>query len=197
MDNLKTAQAFQQAFLTQPDKPVAPEFGLPARLTAAAVLVPVVNRPEGLTMLLTVRTSHLRDHAGQVSFPGGRMEEGETPEETALREAQEEIGLLPERVRLLGRLPTYNTVTGFSIEPVVALVEPPFDLQLADFEVAETFEPPLSFLMDAERHEYRERLYQGQMRHYWAIPWQGYNIWGATAAILVNLARRMNPSGTE
>ncbi len=186
-----SADDFRRAFLAGEDRPVAAEEGLPHRLTSAAVLVPVVDRPEGLTLLLTLRTAHLHDHAGQVSFPGGRAEAGETAEQTALREAEEEIGLSAGRVEILGRLPEYHTVTGFAITPVVALVAPPFNLALDAFEVAEAFEPPLSFLLDAGNHARHEIMYHGHLRCYWAMPWRDYHIWGATAGIIVNLARRL------
>lgn len=159
-------------------------------LTPAAVLVPVVVRESGPTILLTQRTSHLRDHAGQVSFPGGRREDSDaSPEATALREAQEEIGLDPASVEILGRLAEYRTGTGFVVTPVVGLVTPPLDLKLDDFEVADVFEPPLEFLLDSRNHQRHQIELRGAMREYWAMPWQGYYIWGATAGMLVGLHR--------
>ncbi|OHC71567.1 MAG: coenzyme A pyrophosphatase [Rhodocyclales bacterium RIFCSPLOWO2_02_FULL_63_24] len=159
-------------------------------LIAAAVLVPVVVRQTGATMLLTQRTAHLRDHAGQVSFPGGRSEESDaSPEATALREAEEEVGLAPSQVEILGRLPEYRTGTGFVITPVVGLVTPPLNLKLDDFEVAEVFEPPLEFLLDSANHQRQSIEVRGAMHEYWAMPWQGYFIWGATAGMLVALHR--------
>lgn len=190
-DEMLTAEIFRQAFAHGEGVAGEVEEGLPGQLKRAAVLVPVVNREDGLTLLLTRRTDHLHDHAGQVSFPGGRAEEGETPEETALREAEEEIGLRADRLELLGRLPEYCTVTGFAITPVVAFVHPPFELVLDSFEVAESFEPPLSFLLDPANHQRHEILYQGHRRHYWAMPWQGYHIWGATAGMIRSLQRRL------
>lgn len=161
-------------------------------LTPAAVLVPLVSRPDGLQVLLTQRAAHLNDHAGQVSFPGGRVEPGDASREmTALREAEEEIGLARQRVELLGRLPEYHTITGFSVTPVVGYVEPPFDLRLDDFEVAEVFEVPLAFLLDPANHQRHTYLYQGRSRSYWAVPYQGRFIWGATAAMLVNFHRAL------
>ncbi|MDO8787815.1 MAG: CoA pyrophosphatase [Sulfuritalea sp.] len=159
-------------------------------LVAAAVLVPVIVRETGATMLLTQRTVHLRDHAGQVSFPGGRSEASDSsPEATALREAEEEVGIAPSQVEILGRLPEYRTGTGFVITPVVGLVTPPLNLKLDDFEVAEVFEPPLEFLLDSANHQRHSIEVRGVMHEYWAMPWHGYYIWGATAGMLVTLHR--------
>ncbi len=163
-------------------------------LTPAAVLVPIVQRESGLTVLLTQRTAHLRDHGGQVSFPGGRCEaEDQGPEATALREAREEVGIEPAQVEVIGRLPEYRTGTGFSVIPVVGLVSPPLNLRLDDFEVAEVFEPPLDFLLDTANHQRHRLEIRGEMREYWAMPWQGYYIWGATAGMLVSLHRALFP----
>ncbi len=172
------------------DAAVPQEAGADAALplVAAAVLVPVIVRPAGLTVLLTQRTSHLRDHAGQVSFPGGRCEpEDAGPVETALREAEEEIGLPREHVEVLGVLADYRTSTGFVVSPVVGLVTPPFDLKLDDFEVADVFEPPLEFLLDPVNFRRESVEYRGTLREYWAVPWQERYIWGATAGMLVGL----------
>ena len=159
-------------------------------LTLAAVLVPIVVRESGMTVLLTQRTAHLRDHAGQVSFPGGRCEpEDGTPVATALREAQEEVGIDPRQVEVLGCLPDYLTSTGFCVTPVVGLVSPPLNLRLDDFEVADVFEPPLEFLLDAANHQRHKVEYRGALREYWAMPWKDYYIWGATAGMLVSLHR--------
>lgn len=162
-------------------------------LMPAAVLVPLVERPEGLTVLLTQRTVHLEHHAGQISFPGGRAEEHDrSPVETALREAEEEIGLHRRSVReIAGFLDLYQTVTGFLVTPVVGFVEPPFDLTLDAFEVAEAFEVPLAFVLDPRHHEYRSMYYKGQQRRYYVIPYENRFIWGATAAMLVGFARRL------
>ncbi len=161
-----------------------------AQLTSAAVLIPVVRRDEGLHVLLTRRTDHLRDHPGQVSFPGGRAEpEDDSPVHTALREAEEEIGLSAQRIDVLGCLEPYHTGTGFRVTPVVGLVTPPFDLNLDAFEVAEVFETPFSFLMDPENHQRHSAEIRGRLRHYYAMPWQGYFIWGATAGMIVSLYR--------
>ena len=170
--------------------PVAIERGVPQSLTRAAVLVPLIERDSGLTVLLTQRTAHLRDHAGQISFPGGRCEDSDVSiVATALREAEEEVGLDPSQVEVLGLLPEYRTGTGFSIKPVVALVRPPLNLKLDDFEVAEAFETPLSFLLDTANHQRHSVEHEGRRREYYAMPWEGYYIWGATAGMLVSLRR--------
>jgi 8-oxo-dGTP pyrophosphatase MutT (NUDIX family) len=157
-------------------------------LIAAAVLVPIVLRPGAPTVLLTQRTAHLRDHAGQVSFPGGRREPGDaSPQATALREAREEVGIDRQQVEILGALAEYRTGTGFAVQPIVALVQPPLNLKLDDFEVADVFEPPLEFLLQPSNYR-RERIeIRGVLREYWAVPWQGRYIWGATAGMLVSL----------
>ena len=161
-------------------------------LTRAAVLVPVIERPGGLTVLLTQRTAHLNDHAGQVSFPGGRCEETDpSPIFTALRETEEEIGLDPALIEVLGLLPEYRTGTGFSVTPVVGLVRPPFELNPDSFEVAEVFETPLAFLLDPANHQRYSMEIGGIERHYYAMPYEGYFIWGATAGMLVSLWRQL------
>lgn len=162
-------------------------------LRAAAVLVPIVERPEGETVLLTLRTDHLNDHAGQVAFPGGRVDEGDVgPAHTALREAEEEVGLSPELVDVIGALDVYETRTGFSITPVVGMVAPGFDLVLDEFEVAEAFEVPLAFFLDPANHTMDSQFWKGAMRHYYDMPYEGFRIWGATAAMLVNLYKKLN-----
>lgn len=157
-------------------------------MVPAAVLVPLVLRETGMTVMLTRRTEHLRDHAGQISFPGGRCEDtDDSPMVTALREAQEEVGLAPAQIEVLGFLPEYRTGTGFRITPVVGLVSPPLNLKLDDFEVAEAFEVPLDFLLDRNNHQRHSVEYQGVLREYYAMPWKGYYIWGATAGMLMSL----------
>lgn len=166
------------------------EDAVPQGLTSAAVLVPIIERPQGLTVLFTQRTAHLNDHAGQVSFPGGRCEQTDpSPIFTALRETEEEIGLDPALVEVLGLLPEYRTGTGFSVTPVVGLVRPPFELAPDSFEVAEVFETPLAFLLDPANHQRHSMEIGGIVRHYYAMPYEGYFIWGATAGMLVNLRR--------
>ena len=161
-------------------------------LKAAAVLLPIVGRPEELTVLFTRRTAHLRAHSGQISFPGGRVEGHDaSAEETALRETQEEIGLAPARVEVLGRLADYHTRTGFRVTPVVGLVSLPFVLSLDAREVDEAFEVPLSFLLDSANHQRHSREFQGRQVEYYAIAYRDYYIWGATAGMLVNFYRHL------
>lgn len=161
-------------------------------LTPAAVLFPIVQRSEAPTVLLTQRTTHLKDHPGQISFPGGRREsEDPSPAHTALREAAEEIGLSEAQVDIVGYLPEYRTATGFRVTPVVALVTPPFDLRLDSFEVAEVFEVPLAFLLDPANHQQHSLHYRGKLRHYYAMPYGRYFIWGATAGIIMSLYRAL------
>jgi len=157
-------------------------------LRPAAVLVPVLRREAGLTILLTQRTDHLYDHAGQISFPGGRSEaRDESPAATALRETFEEIGLPHSLVEVLGALPEYTTVTGYRVTPVVGLVSPPPAFKLDAFEVAEAFEVPLTFFLDPANHQRNTLQYQGRTRHYYAMPYEQRYIWGATAGMLMNL----------
>ena len=165
-----------------------------ARVTEAAVLVPLVSRPGGVQVLLTQRTAHLSDHAGQISFPGGRVEpEDLSREETALRETEEEIGIARTLPRLLGRLPEYEIPSGFRITPVVAWIEPPFELKLDAFEVAAVFEAPLAHFVDPSRYQRREYRFRERHRHYMAIPYEGRYIWGATAGMLYSFARMLAP----
>jgi len=164
----------------------------PAVLRPASVLVPVVARDAAATVLFTRRAAHLKDHSGQVSFPGGRAQADDaSAEATALREAREEIGLDPMRVELLGRMPEYLTRTGFRITPVVGIVSPPFDLRADANEVEEIFEVPLVFLLDPANHQRQSREWQGEQRWFYAIPYRGHYIWGATAGMLVNLSRQL------
>ncbi len=162
-------------------------------LRAASVLVPIVARDAGPTVLFTQRTAHLKSHSGQISFPGGRAESHDaTPERTALRETEEEVGLAPERIELLGRLSEYHTRTGYLITPVVGIVQPPFELRPDANEVAEVFEVPFAFLMDERNHQRHSRDYEGEQRAYFAIPYGERYIWGATAGMLVNLYRYLS-----
>ena len=158
-------------------------------LTPAAVLVPLVMRPGGLTVMLTQRTAHLAAHAGQISFPGGRAEpEDADSVAAALRETEEEVGLPRDHVEVIGRLDTYLTSTGFEITPVVGLVRAPYPMRVDPFEVAEVFELPLSFVLDRTNHRRDSREYKGRLRHFYVLPYENRYIWGATAGMLVNLA---------
>ncbi|MEO7402670.1 MAG: CoA pyrophosphatase [Burkholderiales bacterium] len=166
---------------------LAPE-GVPLR--AASVLMPVVDRGGALSVIFTRRTAHLHDHAGQISFPGGRAEpEDPSAEHTALREAEEEIGLAPAHVHVLGRIDEYVTGTGYRITPIVGLIQTPLELKADDFEVAEIFEVPLPFLLDPGNHQRSKVNFNGRRRHYYAMPYHDYYIWGATAGMLMNLYR--------
>ena len=163
-----------------------------APVTHAAVLVPLVHRADSVNVLLTQRTAHLYDHPSQISFPGGRVEGGdENRIETALREAQEEIGLVRDRVEIIGMLPDYEIPSGFRISPVVGWIEPPFELKLDPFEVTEAFEAPLSFFLDPANHQRRSYHFNGRHRDYLAMPYEGRYIWGATAGMLYSLYRQL------
>lgn len=158
--------------------------------TAAAVLLPIIVRPDGLTLLLTQRTAHLTDHGGQISLPGGRSDADDlTAVDTALRETEEEIGLARAHVTVLGSLPDYLTGTGYRVTPVVGLIHPPFTLRPEPFEVAEIFEVPLAFLMNGMHHQRRtvELPGNGGRRTFYAMPYGRFFIWGATAGMLRNL----------
>ena len=171
---------------------VQEEGGEDLPLTPAAILFPIVLRDDGQTVLLTQRTAHLRDHAGQIAFPGGRVEAGDaSPLHTALRETEEEIGLPRTQIDILGYLPEYRTGTGFRVTPVVALVRPPFELVLDPFEVAEAFEVPLAFLLDPANHQRHSLHYRGALRHFIAMPYGDYFIWGATAGMIRALTERL------
>jgi 8-oxo-dGTP pyrophosphatase MutT (NUDIX family) len=160
----------------------------------AAVLLLVVNHPGDPTVVFTQRTAHLADHAGQISFPGGRVEEGDsTPEHTALREAEEEVGIPGHRVEILGRLPEYHTGTGYRVTPIVGWAEPPLTYRPDPHEVADIFEVPLAFLLDAGNHRYESAFHKGRMRKYWAVPYGERFIWGATAGMLVTFHRILIP----
>jgi 8-oxo-dGTP pyrophosphatase MutT (NUDIX family) len=178
--------------LRQLDQERVPMYRLPAgRIpVAAAVLVPLVNRSDGITVLLTQRTAHLHDHAGQISFPGGRVDEGDVDRiDTALREAAEETGLQRVHVTPLGCLPEHDIPTGFRVTPVVGWIEPPFSLAPDPFEVADVFEVPLGFLLDPANHQAHADVRDGQTRRYYSMPYEGRNIWGATAGMLHTLYR--------
>jgi 8-oxo-dGTP pyrophosphatase MutT (NUDIX family) len=156
----------------------------------AAVLIAVTDR-EDPGVLLTVRREHLRTHAGQIAFPGGRVEPGEEPVAAALREAQEEILLEPAAVDLVGAIEQYRTVTGYVVTPVLGVVPPDLPLEPHEHEVAELFEAPLAYLLAPANQRRVSTLFQGRERHYYEIVWNGRRIWGATAAMIVNLSRRL------
>jgi 8-oxo-dGTP pyrophosphatase MutT (NUDIX family) len=164
----------------------------PRPLRPAAVLVPLVERSQGLRVLLTRRTDHLPAHPGQISFPGGTLEPGDDgPVGAALREAHEEVGLEPGFVEVVGLLDDYETRTGYMVTPVVSFVRPGFRLALCPFEVAAAFEVPLDFILDPRNHHQGTRLHEGVERRFWVIPFREHHIWGATAGMLVNLYRRL------
>jgi 8-oxo-dGTP pyrophosphatase MutT (NUDIX family) len=166
--------------------------GREGRATPAAVLVPIVDRVDGLTVLLTQRSEGLPDHPGQISFPGGRMEPGDADAgDAALREATEEIGLDRARVSLLGSLANYDTTTGYRVTPIVGWVAPPFDVAPDPVEVADVFEVPLAFLLDPANQQRHFRMQGLVRRDFWAIPYGERYIWGATAAMLMILDRTL------
>jgi 8-oxo-dGTP pyrophosphatase MutT (NUDIX family) len=159
----------------------------------AAVLVPLVNRPRGLQLLLTQRSQALPDHPGQICFPGGRLEPADASHAAAaLRETSEEIGLAPSKVRVLGQLANYETVSGYRVRPIVGWIDPPFDLAPDPVEVADVFEVPLEFILDAANHKRNYRMIGDVRRDYWSIPWTTRYIWGATAAMLLILHRTLH-----
>jgi len=157
----------------------------------AAVLVAITDR-DAPGVILTVRRETMRTHAGQVAFPGGRVDPGEDALAAAVREAQEEIGLEPAAIDVLAAIDPYRTITGYDVTPVVAAIPPDLPLEPHEHEVADWFEAPLGFVLDPANHHLRSVVFQGRTRHYYEIPWNGRRIWGATAAMLVNLSRRLN-----
>ncbi|HXF80158.1 MAG TPA: CoA pyrophosphatase [Usitatibacter sp.] len=160
----------------------------------AAVLILVVNHPGDPTIVFTQRTAHLADHAGQISFPGGRADEGDASRRhTALREAEEEIGVAPERVEVLGQLPEYHTGTGYRVTPIVGWAEPPLRFSPDPHEVADVFEVPLAFLLDEGNHRYESAFFKGRMRKFWSMPYGERFIWGATAGMIVTFHRILIP----
>jgi 8-oxo-dGTP pyrophosphatase MutT (NUDIX family) len=170
------------------DDDLNPGLGRPAVLRPAAVLVPIVEHPDGPSILLTQRTAHLTSHGGQISFPGGRTEPADPdPEHAALRETEAEIGLPRTRVDVIGRLDIYVTRTGYEVTPVVGLIRPPFILKPDPNEVAEVFEVPLAFILDPVNCERHHRELRGERRGFWVFPYRDRYIWGATAGMLVNL----------
>ncbi|GAC1329908.1 MAG: CoA pyrophosphatase [Steroidobacteraceae bacterium] len=171
---------------------------LPARRVPAAVLVPLVERAGGMTVLLTQRAETLKDHAGQISFPGGRIEPGDQDAwHAALRETYEEIGLLPEFVQFAGYLPDHHVITGFRVTPVVGFVNPDYQLRIAKAEVHDAFEVPLNFVLDAANHKSRRRKLGGLLIDVHDIPYGERNIWGATAGMLMTLRRKLQGGGAQ
>jgi 8-oxo-dGTP pyrophosphatase MutT (NUDIX family) len=166
-----------------------PELRLKADMQAA-VLVAITDRAEP-GVILTVRREHLRTHAGQIAFPGGRVDPNEAPIGAALREAHEEILLDPAMAEVVGTIEPYRTVTGYVVTPVVAVIPPDLPLQPHEHEVADWFEAPLEFLLDPANQHRRSALFEGQTRQYYEIVWNERRIWGATAAMIVNLSRRL------
>ena len=156
----------------------------------AAVLVAITNRAEP-GVILTVRREHMRTHAGQIAFPGGRLDAGEDAVAAALREAHEEILLEPEAVDVVGSIEPYRTVTGYVVTPVIGVIPPDLPLTPHEHEVADWFEAPLAFILDPANHVRQTALFQGRERHYYEIVWNDRRIWGATAAMIVNLSRRL------
>jgi len=182
LDDLLTADDLERQVLLAKDGTPRP----------AAVLLLVVNHPAGHAVVFTRRTAHLSDHAGQISFPGGRCDaEDCTPERTALREAEEEIGLSSAQVEVLGRLPDYHTGTGYRVTPIVGWAEGPLAYRPDPHEVEEVFEVPLGFLLDPRNHRYESAFQRGRLRRYWALPYGERYIWGATAGMLVTFQRVM------
>ena len=169
-----------------------PEDERPEKLTPAAVLMPLIDHADGMTVLLTQRTAHLSSHAGQISFPGGRFEAGDgTPENTALRETEEEIGLTRAHIEVLGRLSVRETGTGYRVVPVVGVIPPPFPVTPDPHEVAEVFEVPLSFVLNPANHRFEARIMSGVQRQFYSVLYGDYYIWGLTARLLVNLSQRL------
>ena len=166
-----------------------PELRAEANLPAA-VLIAITERSDP-GVILTVRREHLRTHAGQIAFPGGKLDEGEEPIGAALREAHEEILLDASAAEVVGALDPYRTVTGFIVTPVMCVVPPDLPLKPHEHEVADLFEAPLAYLLDPANQQRRSALFQGRERHYYEIDWNGRRIWGATAAMIVNLSRRL------
>ena len=187
------AERLRQSLASEPAESALPgddHGGAGGAADEAAVLIAITDRPEP-GAILTVRRDDMRTHAGQVAFPGGRIDPGESGTDAALREAQEEIGLDPSLVELVGAIEPYRTITGFVVTPVIAVIPPDLPLAPHEREVAELFEAPLDFLLDPANQRKQSVVFEGALRHYVQIDWNGRRIWGATAAMIVNLSRRL------
>jgi 8-oxo-dGTP pyrophosphatase MutT (NUDIX family) len=187
------ADRLRRALATAPAEPPLegdlPELRAKAEVEAA-VLIAITDRPEP-GVILTVRREHLRTHAGQIAFPGGRIDPGEDAVAAALREAHEEVLLPPDAVEVVGAIEPYRTVTGYVVTPVLGVIPPNLALEPHEHEVADWFEAPLAFVLDPSNQRRISALFAGQTRHYYEIMWNDRRIWGATAAIIVNLSRRL------
>ena len=190
---MKLADRLRAALSSAPAMPPLegdfPELRAKAEILAA-VLIAITDRPDP-GVVLTVRREHMRTHAGQVAFPGGRLDRGEEAIAAALREAHEEILIAPDAVEVIGAIEPYRTVTGYVVTPVIGVIAPDLPITPHEHEVAEWFEAPLSFLIDPINQRRQSALFEGRERHYYEIVWNGRRIWGATAAMIVNLSRRL------
>jgi 8-oxo-dGTP pyrophosphatase MutT (NUDIX family) len=190
---MKLAERLRAALAAESPQPLL-EGDLPEVRThadvPAAVLMAITDRAEP-GVILTVRREHMRTHAGQVAFPGGRLDPGEDAVAAALREAHEEIGLDPREVDVVGEMEPYRTVTGYVVTPVLAVIPPDLPLEPHEHEVADWFEAPLAFILSTANQKQHSALFQGRERHYWEILWNERRIWGATAAVIINLSRRL------
>ena len=189
---MKLAERLRSALSAAPAGPLLPgdDYADDQALAPAAVLAAITDRSSP-GIILTVRHADLRTHAGQVALPGGRLDDGEDAQAAALREAWEELGLDPAAVEPVGRLEPYRTLTGFAVTAVVGVIPPDLPLLPHEHEVADWFEAPLGFVLDPANQQPHSALFEGRMRHYYRIDWNGRTIWGATAAMLVNLSRRL------
>ena len=190
---MRLAERLRQSLIVPPVEPPLvgdfPELRAKADVVAA-VLIAITERDQP-GVILTVRRENMRTHAGQIAFPGGRVDPGEEIVTAALREAHEEILLEPSAVELVGEIEPYRTVTGYVVTPVLGVVPPDLPLEPHEHEVADWFEAPLDFLLDPRNQQQRSALFQGTTRHYYEIIWNDRRIWGATAAMIVNLSRRL------